>query len=149
MLAPPSFLQAELKQHLKGKQSVERELMASQAFCTKSEMQNMKKKVEAARGLMETMPTTPALSTKAPRPALADIFECIVCLSLPPKAVFMCTKCEGTLCESCKTQFERTHEQSGTNEPLNCPQCRTVFVSPGNPIRSRKTETLIRNLPQR
>ena len=146
----PTFFsfQDELNQHREIEQSELRELEASQGYCSKYKMQKMKENVKETKQLIESLSRTPPSSSKTPVAAQTEEFKCLVCLNLPLENVFICTECEGTLCDACKTQLEHIHEQSGRNERLNCPQCRANFVSPGNPIRSRKTERLIQNLLQ-
>ena len=144
----PIFLQDTLNRHREREQSNVKKLKAQKGYCTKSEMLEIKKKVKETEQLIRSLPKAPALSSRASVAAQTEEFKCLVCLTLPPAQVFICTDCEGTLCESCKTQLERTHDQSGRVGPLSCPQCRAVFITPGNPIRSRKTERLIQNLLQ-
>ena len=151
---PPILYQDKLNRYHESEQSEERQLKASPGFCSKYKMQKIKKNVEETKQLIEnlsradSLPRIPAELSKTPAAAQTEEFECLVCLNLPLAKVFICTECEGTLCESCKTELERTHEQSRRVDPLSCPQCKTPFVNPGNPIRSRKTERLIKNLMQ-
>ena len=135
-----------MNQHQNIKDAAVRKIKASKGFCSESEMKKLKNKVKETKELIESLPRAPVSSPKAPNIAETEDYECLICMNLPPEKVFVCAECEGTLCESCKTQLERTYEQSQINEPLSCPQCRSLFVSPGNPIRSRKAEKVIKRL---
>ena len=142
------FFQEELNQHRDSELSDVRQLKACQSYRSVSEMLEIKKKVEKTKQLIQSLPMASASSSTASAAAHTAEFECLVCMLLPPNVVFICTECEGTLCESCKTQLEHNHDKLENDTPLNCPQCRTPFVEPGNPIRSRKTERLIQSLLQ-
>ena len=74
-----------------------RKLKASPGFCSKSEMQKIRKTVEETKELIEYLSKTPALLSKTPVVVQIEEFECLVCLNLPLAKVFICTECEGTL----------------------------------------------------
>ena len=142
------FLQDELNHHQDSERSDVRKLKACQDYISESDLLEIKEKVKETKQLIESLPMASASSSTASAAAHTEEFECLVCMLLPPNVVFICTECEGTLCESCKTQLENIHDELENDTPLNCPQCRTPFVNPGNPIRSRKTERLIQSMLQ-
>ena len=127
--------QAELKKLTESEKAAVGALEANRGYHTDSDLQRLKKKVEEIEGLVKTLSIIqPPAAYQAP----TDEFECMICYNLPPKTVYICTECEGTLCKPCQVTYERTHAR-----PLSCPQCKTKFIVSQNPIRSRKMERLI------
>ena len=121
------FVQAELGQHIKTKEAALRKLEESEGFCTETDLHDLKKTINQTEQHLQSLPIVQSHSSTQ-LSEHSEEFECMICYNIPPEKVFVCTDCEGIVCEHCKGEMEKAHLRSDNAEPLSCPQCRTHFV---------------------